>query len=71
MLVSNQRDSFADLHAGSQSNQDRTVFVDRATVDRVIDEAPSAEWRLLIALSRYCGLRVPSEASALRWVNAD
>ncbi len=62
---------FADLHAGSQSNQDRTVFVERATIDRVIDEAPSAEWRLLIALSRYCGLRVPSEAFALRWVDVD
>lgn len=62
---------FADLHAGSQSNQDRTVFVERATIDRVIAEAPSAEWRLLIALSRYCGLRVPSEAFALRWVDVD
>ena len=62
---------FADLHAGSQSNQDRTVFVERATIERVIDEAPSAEWRLLIALSRYCGLRVPSEAFALRWADVD
>jgi len=62
---------FADLHAGSQSNQDRTVFVERATIDRVIAEAPSAEWRLLIALSRYCGLRVPSEAFALRWADVD
>ena len=62
---------FADLRAGSQSNQENTVFVERDTIDRVIDEAPSAEWRLLIALSRYGGLRIPSEAFALRWADVD
>jgi hypothetical protein len=45
------------------------VFIDRGTIAEVIDAAPDAEWRLLIALSRFGGLRVPSEALALRWAD--
>ncbi len=62
---------FADLKAGSQTNQARAVFIDRETIAKVIDAAPDAEWRLLIALSRFGGLRVPSEALALRWSDVD
>jgi integrase len=62
---------FEHLRAGSQTNANRRVFIDRATITKVIDVAPDAEWRLLIALSRYCGLRVPSEALALRWADVD
>jgi integrase len=47
------------------------VFVSRETIAKVIDAAPDAEWRLLIALSRFSGLRVPSEALALRWSDVD
>ena len=33
----------------------------------MIDACPSTEWKTLVALSRYAGLRVPSEALLLRW----
>ncbi|MCA9289393.1 MAG: tyrosine-type recombinase/integrase, partial [Phycisphaerales bacterium] len=62
---------FAELRAGAQTNTARQVFIDRATVAKVIDAAPDAEWRLLIALSRFGGLRVPSEALALTWQDVD
>jgi len=62
---------FAELKAGSQTNTARAVFVSRETIAKVIDAAPDAEWRLLIALSRFGGLRVPSEALALRWSDVD
>ncbi len=58
---------FAQLKAGPQTNPAKQAFIDRATIAKVIDAAPDAEWRLLIALSRFGGLRVPSEALALRW----
>jgi len=61
----------AALKAGSQVNMARAVFVSRDTIAKVIDAAPDAEWRLLIALSRFGGLRVPSEALALRWADVD
>lgn len=42
---------FAGLKAGAQVNSARAVFIDRPTIAKVIDAAPDAEWRLLIALS--------------------
>ncbi len=65
------RNPFADLKAGPQTNTARQVFIDRATIAKVIDAAPDAEWRLMIALSRFGGLRVPSEALALKWADVD
>lgn len=62
---------FSELKAGAQTNAARQVFIDRATIAKVIDAAPDAEWRLLIVLSRFGGLRVPSEALALRWTDVD
>lgn len=62
---------FLDVKTGSLTNSDRQEFIDRDTIAKVIDAAPDAEWRLLIALSRFGGLRVPSEALALRWNDVD
>jgi integrase len=62
---------FAELKAGAQVNPARMVFVSRETIGKVIDAAPDNEWRLMIALSRFGGLRVPSEALALRWTDVD
>lgn len=55
------------VKAGSQKNRDRLKYIDRETIQRVIDEAPDAEWRLLIKLARYGGLRMPSEVASLTW----
>ncbi len=65
------RNPFTQLKAGPQINTARAVFVSRDTIAKVIDAAPDAEWRLLIVLSRYGGLRVPSEALALRWTDVN
>ncbi len=62
---------FLDLKSGSQVNRARAMFIDPKTIAKVIDAAPDAEWRLLIALSRFGGLRVPSEALALTWGDVD
>jgi integrase len=58
---------FEGVGGGNKSNPSRSQFVDRATIQRVIDAAPNAAWRALIALSRYGGLRCPSESLSLRW----
>ena len=65
------RNVFAELKAGAQTNQTRQVLVSRETIAKVMDAAPDAEWRLLIVLSRFGGLRVPSEALALTWQDVD
>ena len=62
---------FDGVGKGSTANPDRQRFIDRATIAKVIDACPNAEWRLLVALSRYAGLRVPSEPLLLRWQDID
>lgn len=58
---------FDGIRAGHQENESRKQFVTRETIERLMSEAPDTEWRLIIALSRYAGLRFPSETFALRW----
>ena len=62
---------FDGVGKGSTANPERQRFIDRATITKVIDACPNAEWRTLVALSRYAGLRVPSEALLLRWQDID
>ena len=50
-----------------RANTDRFYFVTRAEADKVLEACQSIEWRLLFALSRFGGLRCPSEHLALRW----
>lgn len=54
-----------------QPNPDRFHFVSRADIQKIIEACPDAQWRLLIALSRFGGLRCPSEHLALKWGHVD
>ena len=54
-----------------RANPDRFAYVDRKTAMAVIDAATDAEFRLLIALCRFAGLRNPSETLSLRWCDVD
>ncbi len=48
---------------------DRMQFVTLEETQQLIDAAPDADWRCIIALARYGGLRTPSETLALRWTD--
>jgi integrase len=60
---------FADMEegVGVLANRSRDYFVTRKEADAIIAACPNNEWKLLFALSRYGGLRCPSEHLALRW----
>jgi len=58
---------FGDLRAGSQSNPDRAFFITRDAIHAILAACPDDEWRAIIALSRFAGLRCPSEIVGLRW----
>ncbi len=59
---------FADMKAmGVKPNRSRDRFITRAEADKVLAKCPDAQWRLVFALSRFGGLRCPSEHLALRW----
>ena len=62
---------FAHIKGQVKGNPKRRVFVPGEQVQRVIDAAPDPQWKLLIALARWGGVRVPSEPLALRWQDVD
>jgi integrase len=62
---------FEDQKATIQPNPSRFYFVSRREIDLILNQCPDAEWRLIVALGRYGGLRCPSEHLALRWGDID
>ncbi len=66
-----EENPFADLPAPAQINTSREFFVTLDVTEKLIDACPDAEWRLIIALSRYGGLRCPSEHLSLRLGDVD
>jgi len=46
------------------------TFVSRATIERIMSKA-NIRWRVIIALSRFGGLRTPSETLSLKWSHID
>jgi integrase len=63
---------FEDLKGTTvKGNADRHYFVSRTEAEKVIQACPDSQWRLLFALSRYGGLRCPSEHLSLKWGDID
>lgn len=46
-------------------------FITREEATAVLAACPDAEWRLIFGLSRFGGLRTPSEHYGLRWADVD
>jgi len=65
------KNPFVDVPTGNVANESRRVFIDRDTVEMVIDACPNDQWRLIFALARYGGLRIPSEIQGLKWSDID
>ncbi|MCH2127468.1 MAG: site-specific integrase, partial [Pirellulaceae bacterium] len=62
---------FADVSTASHPDPSRQHFVPTEIIQQVIEACPDAEWRLIVALSRYGGLRCPSEHLSLKWGNVN
>ena len=62
---------FVKVQAGSQTNRSRKFFVEADVFSRVLEHCPDDEWRSILALARFGGLRVPSEIGALKWEHVD
>jgi integrase len=54
-----------------KSNRSRDYFLSRADADRILAACPDSQWRVIFALSRFGGLRCPSEHLALQWKDID
>jgi hypothetical protein len=58
---------FDGLSALVRPDKDRQHYIDPETISAVLQACPDAQWRALVSLARYAGLRVPSEIKGLRW----
>ncbi len=56
---------------GVQANRARDYFIKREEAAKVLKACPDSQWRLIFALSRFGGLRCPSEHLALCWSDVD
>ena len=66
-----ESNAFANVKAGSQKNTKRKHFVSRAAIEKVLAACPDNNWRLVVVLARYGGLRLPSELGRLTWNDVD
>lgn len=62
---------FADVKQPKATNPERQQYIPASTIEPIIEFTPDAEWKCLIALSRYLGLRCPSEHFSLTWSCVD
>ena len=62
---------FEDLGACVRGNPEKFYFVSPDDAEKVLDNCPNNEWKLMFALSRFGGLRCPSEHLGLRWSDID
>jgi integrase len=66
-----ENNPFAKVKAGSQRNTKRKHFVGQDVIGRVLEACPDNDWRLVLVLARYAGLRIPSELERLTWSDID
>lgn len=64
-----ERNPFKGLVGTTIPVPERQFFVDRDTVDDLLEECPTSEHRLLLLFARYMGVRVPSEICPLKWTD--
>lgn len=62
---------FGSLKGFKESNVDRQRYIPHDVIRRILDECPGPQWRLIVTLCRYAGLRCPSEVLALKWTDID
>lgn len=58
---------FSGIKQPKGTNPEREAYVPAEVIEQLIEQSPSAEWRLLLAMSRYLGVRVPSEPFSMTW----
>ena len=62
---------FQKIHGDRTVNRGRRCFVPSKQIEKIIDCTDDLELRTIIALSRWGGLRTPSEPFALQWQHID
>ncbi|MEM1213387.1 MAG: tyrosine-type recombinase/integrase [Planctomycetota bacterium] len=70
-LIDRDAKPLADLPGTTRGNRDRMAFITKDQTAAVLEACSDGDWRLLVCLARYGGLRVCSETDVLRWSDID
>ncbi len=62
---------FAEVTAKAALKNSRERFIAREEVDQLLEACPNVDWKAIVALARYGGLRCPSEVLSLEWRGVD
>jgi integrase len=62
---------FAKLVSNSTVNTKRQFFVPADWIEQCIKQTADTDWRTILALARYGGLRCPSELIRLKWTDVN
>ena len=62
---------FRDVSHKAAPDATRKRFITQEETTQLLEAAPSADWRAIVALCRYGGLRCPSEVLSLKWEGVD
>jgi len=65
VMRSNPMEAVPTANIGTTQRQ----YIPEADATKVMGQLPDAQWRLLFALARWGGLRIPSEPLRLTWAN--
>ena len=60
---------FADVSSKATINPDRERFITPEETAKLLSACPNIDWRVIVALSRWGGLRCPSEVLTLKWAD--
>jgi integrase len=62
---------FDEVHIGSMVNTKTQAYITREDMTKIMSETRDNDWRVILVLVRYAGLRHPSETTLLRWEDVD
>ena len=62
-----ERSPFENISAPVPVNPARQYFISQEDSEKILEACPNQRWRALFVLSRYIGIRIPSELYTLKW----
>ncbi len=60
---------FQGVKIDLRSDPKKQYFIDEVETEAILDACPNQEWRVLVSMCRFGGLRCPSETLSLRWTD--